>query len=687
MKKETTNSIDGSEEKYRTLFNSIDEGFCIVKVFYNDEGKIDVRYDAINPAFKNIIGVGDEIVGRTAREFFSNIDEAWLNTWERAAFGGKVIHYEDFFDYSNKWIESSWTPIGEKNSGEVAVLFKDVTERRNTEERQAYSLKLTHVLQSVSNAEDIQRAASELLGKHLKCDRVLYADVNVNDETYIIKDNYFRQGIEKVIGKFPLSSFGTITQKFKQGENLVLKDVSLDEGYGENERNNLKAINVIAALAMPVLKDNQLVAVLSAHHVTPRIWTTSDIAIMEETGQRTWTALQRAKAEDALLKSEERYRMLFNSMDEGYCIIEFIDGPHGPLSDYVHIEANPAYTINAGIPDIVGKRLREIVQEEADSWLEIYGKVLLTGKPIRFEQELIATGRHLELSAYRIEPAELKQVAVLFKDITERKKAEQKVRDSEKLLEQKVKDRTAELELANEELGNMNKELESFTYISSHDLQEPLRKIQIFAGRIIEKDKEHLSDTAKDYLSRMSNAATRMQFLIQDLLAFSRIKTAERKFESANLKKIIEEVVAEFKEIIEEKKARVEIFEMGEIKIIPFQFQQLIQNLISNSLKFSKPGIPPHIVIKSELIPGGQSLNFAGNATCHIIYADNGIGFEPHYSEKIFEVFQRLHGKDQYEGTGIGLAIAKKIAELHNGKITATSELDKGARFDIYLPV
>ncbi|RMR11053.1 Sensory box sensor histidine kinase/response regulator, partial [Pseudomonas savastanoi pv. glycinea] len=119
--------------------------------------------------------------------------------------------------------------------------------------------------------------------------------------------------------------------------------------------------------------------------------------------------------------SQERYRFLFNAMDEGFCIIEFFDGPHGPMSDYIHIEANPAYEYHAGIPNVVGKKLREMVREEADGWVEFYGKVLRTGEPVRFERELVATGRYLALTAFRIEPASRKQVAVLFQDITERK--------------------------------------------------------------------------------------------------------------------------------------------------------------------------------------------------------------------------------------------------------------------------
>ena len=260
-------------------------------------------------------------------------------------------------------------------------------------------------------------------------------------------------------------------------------------------------------------------------------------------------------------------------------------------------------------------------------------------------------------------------------------------------LEEKVNERTVQLNTANQnleekntELQKMNKELEAFTYISSHDLQEPLRKIQTFAGRIIATEEEHLSDTAKEYFSRMQYAATRMQTLIEDLLAFSRLSTSERKFEKTDLSKIVDEVKEEFKETMEEKNATIIADEMCEANIIPFQFCQLMHNLIGNALKFSKKDVPPHIIIKSELLKGSHS-PFVNRDACHISVSDNGIGFEKQFSERIFGVFQRLHGKSEYTGTGIGLAIVKKIVENHDGIITAQSEVEKGATFNIYLPV
>jgi light-regulated signal transduction histidine kinase (bacteriophytochrome) len=247
---------------------------------------------------------------------------------------------------------------------------------------------------------------------------------------------------------------------------------------------------------------------------------------------------------------------------------------------------------------------------------------------------------------------------------------------------QEKEKRAAELIIA-------NKELMAFTYITSHDLQEPLRKIQTFVSIILENENKNLSDNGKYNFQRMQLAARRMQQLIDDLLAFSRINTTDHKFEKTELNIIVEDVKTELKDTIQEKHATIETTELCSANIITFQFRQLMYNLISNALKFSNPDIPSHITIKSRIVKGSK-LNIEKLSPkknyCHITVKDNGIGFEPHFSERIFEVFQKLHGKDKYEGTGIGLAIVKKIVENHNGIIIATSELNKGAQFDIYIP-
>jgi signal transduction histidine kinase len=269
-----------------------------------------------------------------------------------------------------------------------------------------------------------------------------------------------------------------------------------------------------------------------------------------------------------------------------------------------------------------------------------------------------------------------------LQDITKQKLIEQ-------YLEKQVQERTRELAHNNIELSKINKELQSFAYISSHDLQEPLRKIQTFTSRLLAKEHGNLSEEGKDVFRRMQNAAERMQSLIDDLLAYSRTNTAERNYIKTHLSVILDEVKADLKEEMEQKNATLEVNGLCDLHIIPFQFRQLLQNLISNSLKFAQPGHAPHIVLHCE-VAKGKTFNIDRLTDdipyCHLSVSDKGIGFEQQYHERIFELFQRLHGKMEYNGTGIGLAIVKKIVENHNGIIVAKGEINKGATFDIYIP-
>lgn len=263
-------------------------------------------------------------------------------------------------------------------------------------------------------------------------------------------------------------------------------------------------------------------------------------------------------------------------------------------------------------------------------------------------------------------------------------------------LELAVKDRTKELKDTNKslaenivELEEMNHELEAFTYVSSHDLQEPLRKIQTFANLILNKEDKRLSANGKIYFHYIQISAERMQMLIRDLLLFSRISTTERKFEYVELQKIIEHVKEEFDEEFKIRKAIIDIKGSCEIYIIPFLFRQVFQNLFANAIKFSKPDIPLEIGISCKTVSSSQKKKLKLDLTkdyCHIRMTDNGIGFDNMYHEKIFEIFQRLHSKDAYPGTGIGLAIVRKIVTNHFGLVSATGKPGKGATFHIFIP-
>lgn len=264
-------------------------------------------------------------------------------------------------------------------------------------------------------------------------------------------------------------------------------------------------------------------------------------------------------------------------------------------------------------------------------------------------------------------------------------------------LEKQVNERTKmlretndKLEYSIEELQKMNNELQSFAYVSSHDMQEPLRKIQTFASRILEKEHHKLSSTGQDYFRRMQDSAERMRTLIDDLLAYSRTNNGKDAFKQTDLLTLVKEVKKELKEMLAEKKASIVIGDMCHLQIIPFQIKQLLHNLIGNSLKFAKPDLDPVIEVYTEMVSGkdtGIDQLQSGKQYCLLTVKDNGIGFKQEYGDRIFQVFQRLHAKHQYKGTGIGLAIVKKIVENHRGYITAVSEIGAGASFHIYLPV
>ena len=259
--------------------------------------------------------------------------------------------------------------------------------------------------------------------------------------------------------------------------------------------------------------------------------------------------------------------------------------------------------------------------------------------------------------------------------------------EAQENLEIKIAERTKELVLKNEELEFKNHELQQFSWVVSHDLNEPIRKIQIFIG--ILKDL-YLKDNPKatSYIDRTMKSAERMQTLISDLLAYSRL-SSKVVFEKTDLNFVLQEVLSDFDYQIEKKDAIVTITDLPAIDSIPSQLRQVFQNLIGNALKFSGNVAVPQINITSELIKT-KDFDSEGDEDgkfCRIIISDNGIGFDEIYLDRIFVIFQSLNDRSVYEGTGIGLAISKKIMEKHNGLITAKSELGKGASFILILPL
>ncbi len=384
-------------------------------------------------------------------------------------------------------------------------------------------------------------------------------------------------------------------------------------------------------------------------------------------------------AADAIRESESRFRMLAEKLPH----LVWVTGPDGKQefisARWKHYTGSP----RAGLDS-----LAEFVHPaDMEALTKAWDRSLETGKNMRVDARLRDSQGSYRWHALIGEPVlesggDITRWVGAFADIHHERTFAQE-------LKQLVEARTNELSSKNEDLEKMNRELESFAYISSHDLQEPLRKIQTFASRIMDREFESLSETGRSYFQRMQDAAFRMQTLIEDLLAYSRTTNEDRKIERADLNAVLDEIREEFGEEILAREAKIESEKLGSAMIIPFQFRQLLHNLFVNSLKFAREGVPARITVSSEVIDGNTDIHpklIVGKRYTHLQISDNGIGFEPEYGEKIFQVFQRLHGRDKYSGTGIGLAIVKKIIDNHNGHISATGRPGAGATFDIYLP-
>lgn len=365
---------------------------------------------------------------------------------------------------------------------------------------------------------------------------------------------------------------------------------------------------------------------------------------------------------DGVIVADENENILFSNS-----AVEHIFGIR-PTSSSVDVYSEQ-YSTSAYLPDTVTPYppndlpvVRAIRGEEVYAE-EVYVRrqqlphsmwIVITAKPLKDAKEV------------------LRGAIAVFSDISDRKRAEE------------VLARQAQ------ELARSNAELEQFAYVASHDLQEPLRKIQAFGDRLVENTRNSLSERALDYLNRMQDAAGRMKVLINDLLTFSRVTSRGQPFVQVDLNKVVQEVLSDLEAWVDQNGARVEVSNLQLIDADPTQMRQLFQNLISNGIKFHRKDVYPMVKVDCKLLKSnelGANGMAQGGEFCRLTVEDNGIGFDEKYLDRIFTVFQRLHGRGEYGGTGIGLAICQKVVQRHGGSITATSTPGQGSTFVVTLPV
>jgi signal transduction histidine kinase/ActR/RegA family two-component response regulator len=431
----------------------------------------------------------------------------------------------------------------------------------------------------------------------------------------------------------------------------------------------------VSVTPVEIEKLQRRIAALEAENATLR-----DLAVDDNT--------QLERAETALADSEHRYRTLFNSIDEGFCIIEFLDGPHGPLSDYIHVEANPAYAQHAGIPNVVGQKLREMVPDEADGWAELYGGVLRTGVPIRFERELVATGRHLELAAFRIEPPSRRQVAVLFQDITARKRAEAVLQNLNETLEVRVAEAIAERKHAEDALRQSQK-MEAVGQLTggiAHDFNNLLTGI-IGSLELLEvRLRQGRTSEIHRYVAAAQGASKRAAALTHRLLAFSRRQTLDPKPTDVN------RLVMDMEELIRRTvgpQITLEVVTAGGLwsaLIDASQLESALLNLCINARDAMPEGGRITIetankwlddqAARERDLPPGQYLS--------LCVSDNGTGMTSEVIARAFDPF--FTTKPIGQGTGLGLSMVYGFVRQSGGQVRIYSEVGSGTTMCLYLP-
>lgn len=689
-----------SEAKHRSLFNSMDQGFCVLEMLFDaNDRPVDYRFLEANPVFDQQTGLKN-VVGKTARQLVPSLEQQWIDIYGRVALTGEPFRFTEESKQMGRWFDVYAFRPAETNSRKVALLFTDITDKKkaeealkSSEERQSFLLTLSDQLRSLADPAEIQYTAARLMGEHFHANRVGYAEDGGDGDTIVVTRNY-TNGVEGIEGKYKYDDYGPqLLKEFRAGRTVVRNNIAADDTLSDAEKQAHAMVQIGASINVPMLKEGRLFGILFMHCATAHAWSESEIDLIKETADRTWEAVERARVETALRHSEAQFRFMINAVPLSIWITN-AEGKTEFLNQHWVDYCGEPYSLTTAA-DIAARHLHP---EDGATVLQAFNEAMRTGTPWEVEQRNLSKDGEYRWFLNRATPYKDPETGRVLKwfgvgiDIHDRKLEEQALQRSEEELEKKVAERTTELAHANEELKRSNQNLEEFAYAASHDLKEPIRKIQFFADRLKDRLSSKLGDEDRRYFERMELGAKRMATLIDDLLLYSHVSNGTTDQELVDLNQIVSFVIDDLELHIEEKGARVSVGTLPAVKGHSRQLQQLFDNLVANALKYSRPGIVPEIVIATSKVTGGETplhLNAAAeNKTFHLIEVrDNGIGFEQADADRIFNVFTRLHGNAEYKGSGVGLSIVRKVAENHNGYIWAESTPGEGTAFKVLLPV
>lgn len=638
--------VEESEEKYRTLFESMDQGYCTLEILFDGQQCVDYRYLETNPTFERHLGMSNAL-GKTIREIAPDIEPKWFDFYGGVALTGNSIRIEEESKAFNKWFEVYAIRIGSAEERRVGVFFTDVTNRKKTEASLEESeakfrtmAESTPVLIAVAdetgNATYFNKAWTDITGRPMKgLLQMGWFDLVHPDD----RDRYLNLYLdafnlrEPFTGEFRvLNPKGDYCWLLADGVPRYTTDGSF-VGY----------ISACTDITEHKLGQQQLQTALEQVRLSKEAAELGTFDMNLEKGNLHW---------------DKRCRTLFgiSHQDPVSFDMDFVKRLHPEDRERVVNVVNRAFdkSLSNGDYDVEYRTIG--ADDGIIRWVRAKGKVYFNEqeKPVRFIGSVL--------------------------DITDQVTAIQKI-------EGLVEERTKELAQANEALHQVNKELrrsnanlEEFAHAASHDLKEPVRKILVFTNQLKHQLSNQLEDGQAKVFKRIESATERMGILIDDLLLYSHVSQRPHEKESVDLKVKVQRVLEDLELEIDEKKAVIHVGKLPIVKGYGRQLQQLFQNLVSNAIKYSRTELHPRIDINSSLVIENEK------SYHRIAVEDNGIGFDLKYTEKIFQMFTRLHARSEYSGTGVGLSIVKRVVENHNGFIRVESKLGQGSTFSIHIP-
>lgn len=424
-----------SEEKYRSIFENIDEGFGIQEVITDENGNVtDVIYREGNGAFARLTGMKD-VVGKKVSEFLPHLEQAWLDALTQVHKTGKPLRTEDYSADLNRWFSYYYSRIGEAGSPLIAVVFNDITERKERERQQEFLLKLADALRPLSDPHQIQQAATQVLGEYLGVDRAYYVDIEPDHEHWVVADNYVREGVPPLIGRGRVDDFGWAGKELLAGRTLRIADADNDPNLSASARAECRAVGLAALLAVPLIKEGRWLASFGLQHLTPRKWTEAETKLLEEAAERTWAAIERAKAEAALRESELRFKLMADTLPQSIWVTD----PHGNV-EFLNKHWYDYSGMTEGTETAASIAARAIHPDDAPKVSTAFAESLQTGREFEIEQRNRAANGEYRWFLNRGTPYRDPNTGEILKwfgvgvDIHDRKMAEMALAESESRL-------------------------------------------------------------------------------------------------------------------------------------------------------------------------------------------------------------------------------------------------------------